>query len=165
MTAAHKTRDEMQFVDDGTGLRAAFAGNVYMSFFYGAPTVERLNFLFEHESRCVAGLSSFSAISVVDPRTGRDMSKEARKRASEISLALKGRMLASVTVVEGAGFFPALVRSVLAGIQIFSDREIVWHVSTSTDDALDFVVALHEKRGAPIVPERARAALARIKTG
>lgn len=155
----------MQFVDDHVGVRLAYAGNVFTSFFYGPPTVERLNFLFDNEMRWLDGVPRFSAISIIDPRTGKDMPANARARAKEITQALTGRMLASATVVEGTGFFPALVRSVTAGIQIFSDRQVKWNVSTSTDDALAFVAELHTKLGVPVDADAARAAIARVKTG
>jgi hypothetical protein len=155
----------MQFADDHVGVRIAFAGNVFVSFFYGPPTVERLNFLFENETRWVANAKYFSAVSIIDPRTGKDMPASARTRAKEITQALTGRMLASATVVEGTGFFPALVRSVTAGIQIFSDRQVKWNVSTNTEDALAFIVALHTKLGVEVDADLARLAIARVRTG
>lgn len=162
-SSGHGTaHDAQHFIDDHGGVRCAFAGNVFSCFFYGPPTVARLNFLFENETRWVANVKRFSAISIIDPRTGIDMPADARTRAKEISQALAGHMLASCTVVEGTGFFPALVRSVTAGIQIFSDRQVKWHVSSSTDDALAFIANLHGKLGVPVDENAARASIARV---
>lgn len=163
MTANVRRVRVEQFADDGNGVRVAFGGNVFVSFFYGPPTAQRLGWLFENESRWIADVPRFSAISIIDPRTGREMSAEARARAKEITQALNGRMVASCTVVEATGFFAAVVRSVIAGVQIFSDRRTAWNVLTNTEDALSFIQGAHAKESAPFDLDAARAAVLRAR--
>ena len=51
-------------------------------------------------------------------------------------------MIASVTVVEGNGFFPAMVRSVIAGIQLFSKRSALkLHVAGDIEAAVTLAKA------------------------
>jgi hypothetical protein len=153
---------KMELADDGEGMRCAFAGGVFVSFIYAAPTLARMNFLFENESRWTAGHERFSAISIVDPRVGREMTSDARARAKEITEAMRGKMVVSCIVIEGTGFFPALVRSVLAGIQLMSSKKVTAYVTTNTDDALSHVVAAHEKAHVPCDPGAIRDALAHV---
>jgi hypothetical protein len=148
--------------DDGSGIRVAFGGHVFASCFYGPPTVERLNFLFEHEKRWVSSLPKFSSIAVVDPRIGKEMNGEARKRAAEIAGHFKDKMAASITVVPGTGFFPAMVRSVMAGIQLMSDRKIKWHIANDTADALRFVEDVHTQQKLPLDILAAKDAVDRV---
>jgi hypothetical protein len=137
------------FEDDGTGVRLAYGGYVFVSFWYGPPTVERLDFLFDHERRWVDRVEKFSAISIVDPKVGKEMTSEARKRAAEITEFFKEKMVSSSTVVTGTGFFPAMVRSVMAGIQLMSSRKIKWHVASEVDDALQFTANVHRSLALP----------------
>src|SRR5262245_8329986 len=95
------TRAEL---DDGTGLIIAWEAPVFLGFFYGPPTVERLDFLFEHEKVWTQGHQRFSAITLVDPRVGKEMRADARERAKQIAAHFSAQMVASVTVVEGGGF-------------------------------------------------------------
>jgi hypothetical protein len=153
---------DSEFADDGEGMRCAFASGVFVSFIYAAPTRARMDFLFEHESRWTAPLQQFSAISIVDPRVGKEMTSDARARAKEITEAMRGKMIVSCIVIEGSGFFPALVRSVLAGIQLMSSRKVTAHVTTHLDDALAHVVTAHAAAGVPIDPMAVRQALERV---
>lgn len=154
-----------EVIDDGSGVRLACAGGVFLSFFYGPPTVERLDFLFEHEKRLVADAPRFSSISVVDPRVGREMPSDARHRARDITQYFNERMVASCTVVQGSGFFPAMVRSVLAGIQLLSSRKVSWHVASSPEEAVQFVKGVHDSGKLAIDVDAVRVTLDRVISG
>jgi hypothetical protein len=148
-------------MQDGGGVRVGFTKNIFVSFFYAPPTVERLEWLFDHEKRAV-GAMTFSAIAFVDPRVGKEMTSDARKKAKEIADYWVDRMAASVTVVQGTGFFPAMVRSVLAGVQLLSERKIAWHVAGDGEDAIAFVKGVHAKRAMPFDEAATRALCASI---
>ncbi len=148
--------------DDGKGVRVAFVPPVFLSAFYAPPTRAGLDFLFDCEREWVADLPHFCAIAFVDLRVGKEMPSDARARAKEITEQFGDRMLCTITVVEGTGFFPALVRSVLAGIQLLSRSSSAMYVTPNLEDALERVHAVAAPRGLVIDDAAVAAAAARM---
>jgi hypothetical protein len=133
--------------DDGSGVRCTWVKPAFCIYFYGPPTKERIEFMFEHEKRWV-GTARFNAITIVDIRAGKEINAEARQRAKEISEHWATQQLVSVTVVEGSGFFPALVRGVVASVQLLSKAaRMDIRVAATVDEAVKLCAKASQTEG------------------
>lgn len=129
------------------GLALATCGRVFINVFYAPPTIERLDELHQHERALVDRVGRHAVLSIIDPSVGKEMGDEARKRARAISLEMETHTIGHSFVVLGTGFFSAMARSIIAGIQLVSRTKAPWRVTSDARDGVVFVADLVRAEG------------------
>ena len=106
--------------DDGQGVRVVWLEPVFVSVFYGKPTVAALDFLVSIQSKAIGSEGPFANITILSPSLGLEMPADARKRAQEIQNETSDRRVANVSLLLGTGFFAAIARNIIAGVQMLA---------------------------------------------
>jgi hypothetical protein len=117
------------------GLGAALCGPVFINIWYGPPTVARLDELATVQRR-VMTRERHLVISFIDPRVGREMSDEARRRARDMTDEMAPHTIAHCLIVLESGFFALMARTVITGIYVLSRQRRPWKVFDDVDDGL-----------------------------
>lgn len=143
--AATRTTGEL-FVQDN-GLALATCGRVFVNVFYAPPTLPRLEELYRHERALVDRVGRHAVLSIIDPGVGKEMGDDARKRARAISLEMEPHTIGHAFIVLGNGFFAAMARSIIAGIQLVSRTKAPWRVTSDPQDGVAFIVDLVRAEG------------------
>ncbi len=149
----------MEIHDDGNGIRVAWVDPVFISVFYGKPTVAALDFLSSMQSQAIGGEGVFANITILSPSSGLEMGADARKRAQEIQNATVERRVANVSLILGDGFFAAVARNIIAGVQMFAPRRHPWLVTGDLEEALTFLSTALTTHGRPMDRPRVEAGL------
>jgi hypothetical protein len=137
---------------------------VFLTQFYGAPTVTRLNQLYEVQ-KPIMTRQRYAVMSIIDPRVGKDIDGDARHRAKQISNEMEPHTIAMAFVVLGTGFFASMVRSVVAGVQLFSNQKSPWKVMADVNTGVDFVRGIVASEGKAVDVEALQACAARLIEG
>jgi hypothetical protein len=137
------------FVQD-RGLALATCGRVFIDAFYAPPTVARLDELYRHERALVDRVGRHAVLSIIDPGVGKEMGDDARKRARAISLEMEEHTIGHAFIVLGNGFFAAMARSIIAGIQLVSRTKAPWRVTSDANDGITFVADLARAEVGPL---------------
>ena len=128
---------EILLQQDGVGV--ARCGPVFFTIFYAPPTVERLEALVGVQRR-VMTREKHAIVSLIDPGVGKEMKHDARKRAAAISAEMDQHTVSQALIVLGKGFVGATVRSVIAGIQMWSGPQHPWKVVSETETGLVWTI-------------------------
>lgn len=123
------------------GIGLALSGSVFINMLYGPPTAALLDELVLVQRKEMT-TGRHAILTLIDPRVGKEMPAAARLRAKEISDEMEPYTMCNCFVVIGTGFFAAMVRSVVAGIQLFSSQKHPWKVTSGIDEALPWLTAL-----------------------
>jgi hypothetical protein len=142
-------------------LGIASCGPVFLTMFYGTPTVAKLNRLADVQ-RPIMVNERHVVMTIIDPRVGRDIDADARHRAKQISNEMAPHTIAMAFVVLGTGFFASMVRSVVAGIQLFSNQKAPWKVIGDVDSGLEFIRGSLAGEGKVVAVEALREAALRL---
>jgi hypothetical protein len=152
----------VHLLDDGVGV--ASCGPVFLTQFYGAPTVAKLNRLYEVQ-RPIMTAQRYAVMTIIDPRVGKDIDGDARHRAKQISNEMEPHTMAMAFVVLGTGFFASMVRSVVAGVQLFSNQRSPWKVVADVNAGVEFVRSIVITEGKAVDVEALQACAARLIEG
>jgi hypothetical protein len=143
---------------------AAVCGPVFITEIYGPPTVERIDKIGVVQRREMTK-AKHAVVTIIDPRVGKEMSSEARHQAKKLSNEMEPHTLCMCFIVEGSGFFPAMVRSVVAGIQLLTNQKNPWKVVSGVDDGVKFLGTELAKRQLAFDTAELVAALEAVKNG
>lgn len=135
------------FVQDN-GLAIATCGPVFVNLFYAPPTVQRLDELVKYQRALVERVPRHAVLSLVDPGVGREMGDDARRYARGLNDEMAPYTMGHCFVVLGSGFFAAMARSVIAGIQLLSRTKAPWRVTSDPVAGVAFIVELVNNHGA-----------------
>lgn len=149
------------FVQDN-GLALATCGRVFVDVFYAPPTVARLDELHRHQRALVDRVGRHAVLSIIDPSVGKEMGDDARKRARAISLEMESHTIGHSFIVLGSGFFSAMARSIIAGIQLVSRTKAPWRVTSDPNDGITFVADLVRAEGSVVDEVALRALVDRV---
>jgi hypothetical protein len=149
------------FVQDN-GLALATCGRVFVNAFYAPPTVARLEELHRHQRAMVDRVGRHAVLSVIDPGVGKEMGDDARKRARAISLDMEPFTVGHSFIVLGNGFFAAMARSIIAGIQLVSRTKAPWRVTSDANDGITFIVDQVRQDGGTVDEAALRAIVERV---
>jgi hypothetical protein len=154
-------------MDDGQGLRAAFVEPVFLNRLYAAPTIDRLRVLGEYERQFVKGRPGkrMAVLTIIDPHVGREITSEAREFAKQLNSEMDPHTVLMLFIVLGTGFFAAMVRSVIAGIQLFTKRPYTWRVVSDFDDGLRWLPEVLKRHDMSVDEQQLRAAAQRLLDG
>ena len=116
----------------------AFVEPVVINRLYAAPTVPRIEALAAYERKIVKARpgKKMAIVSIIDPLVGRDISAETRDHVKKVNAEMDPHTAMMLFIVLGEGFFAAMVRSVIAGIQLFTKRPYTWRVVSDLDEGL-----------------------------
>ena len=148
--------------EDGVGI--AVCGPVFMTIFFAPPTVERLNRLIVVQRKEMTR-DRHVVISFIDPGVGKEMTDQARKRAKEISDEMDPYTIANCLIVLGEGFFASMVRSVVAGIMLFSRQKHPWKVFGDIDAGLKWTLERGAQAGKAVDVEATRTCVRDLLAG
>lgn len=132
------------------GLGCATSGRAFVNIWYAPPTAARLDVLFGHQRAYADRVGRHVVLSIVDPRVGREMGDDARKRARVISAEFDDLVIAHCFVILGTGFFSAMARSIVTGIQILSRPKNEWRVVADWREAGPFFLQHVTREGAAL---------------
>jgi hypothetical protein len=149
------------FVRDN-GLALATCGRVFVDVFYAPPTVVRLDELYRQQCALVDRVGRHAVLSIIDPGVGKEMGDDARKRARAISLEMEPHTIGHSFIVLGNGFFSAMARSIIAGIQLVSRTKAPWRVTSDPNDGVTFVAELVRAEGGVVDDVALRALVERL---
>ncbi len=122
-------------------LGVARCGPVIVNIFYTAPTVPVLDRVGEVERTAFDG-ARHVVLSIIDPRVGREMGRDARHRAKQLGEEMEALTIANCFLVLGSGFFAALARSVIASVQLLTRTRTAWKVLSTRDEAVAYVAGI-----------------------
>ena len=146
------------------GLGLAMSGSVFINMLYGPPTVALLEEIIRVQRKEMTH-ARHAILTIIDPRVGKEMPAAARQRAREISNEMEPHTMCNCFIVVGTGFFAAMVRSVVAGIQLFSKQKHPWKVTSGLDEAVPWLTELLATEGKAIDTDDLRAAATAIMGG
>jgi hypothetical protein len=149
------------FIQDN-GLALVTCGRIFIDVFYAPPTIARLDELYRHERALVDRVGRHAVLSIIDPGVGKEMGDDARKRARAISLEMEQYTIGHSFIVLGNGFFSAMARSIIAGIQLVSRTKAPWRVTSDANDGITFVAELVRLEGGVVDDVALRALVERV---
>lgn len=150
------------FVQDN-GLALATCGRIFVDVFYAPPTVARLDELHRHQRALVDRVGRHAVLSIIDPGVGKEMGDDARKRARAIALEMEPHTIGHSFVVLGNGFFSAMARSIIAGIQLVSRAKAPWRVTSDPNDGITFIIDLVRAEGGTVDEDALRTMVERVR--
>lgn len=151
----------MTFVqNDGHAL--ATCGCIFVNVFYAPPTVARLDELHAYQLKLLERVKRHAVVTIIDPGVGKEMADDARKRARVIATEMEPFTIGQSFIVLGSGFFAAMTRSVIAGIQLVSRARAPWRVTSDHNDAVSFIAELVRAEGHSVDEAALRAIVAQM---
>ena len=125
----------MLLQDEDLGI--AKCGPVFITMLYAPPTVDRIERIAVVQ-RLEMKTSKHAVLTIIDPRVGKEMHADARHHAKKVSNEMEPFTLCMSFVVIGTGFFAAMVRSVVAGIQLLTNQKHPWKVNSGLEEGVRF---------------------------
>jgi len=114
--------------------------NVFVSCWVRSPTRERLDWLIATQRTFAAAQPGRHAvISLIDPKTGREMDSATRKYAGELGATMDATTAARLFIVLADGFYAAMVRTAISGVLLFSKDSAPYHVATQHESGMQWL--------------------------
>jgi hypothetical protein len=152
--------EELFLQDDAIAI--ASCGPLFINVFYGPATVARIEELGRHQRDHVKRMRRHAVLSLIDPGVGKEMGDDARKAARALSDEMVPHVAAHCFVVLGTGFFAALARSVIAGVQLLTRSKGPWRVTSDATEGLAFLAGILRSEGISVDEVAATALVERM---